>query len=195
MPTTPSQPEDVINGHVDPGHTVLAIPVPELDVFVRERTAHYDVDYLSTDPAFGQAHVTVLGPWVREPTAEDLAAVALIAAAGNPFDYRLARLGTFPNGIIHALPEPAGPFRSLTEAVVDRFPSHPAYGGQFPDPTPHVTLDAVGPGIDESAVRRMLGGRLPLDCRAEVVQLQWWQAGHCHVQETWRLGDAAGGTA
>ncbi|USQ80991.1 2'-5' RNA ligase family protein [Ornithinimicrobium faecis] len=194
MPAT-SQPEDVIDGPVDPGHTVLAIPVPELDAFVRERTAHYDADYLAADPTFGQAHVTVLGPWVRSPTPADLAAVAQIASVARPFAYRLARLGTFPNGIIHLLPEPAGPFRALTGAVVERFPSHPAYGGLFPDVTPHVTLDAAGAGLDEQAVEEMLGDLIPVSCRAELLQLQWWQAGHCHVQASWHLGETSGGMA
>lgn len=178
---------------MDAGHTVLAVPVPPLDDFVRERTAHYDPAYLAPDPDFGQAHVTVLGPWVREPTAADLAAVGEIVAGSAPFAYRLARTGVFPNGIIHLLPEPDGPFRALTRAVRDRFPDHPPYQGQFPDPVPHLTLDAVGPGMDEGRLRALLGPRVPAVCRAEVVQLQWWQAGDCHVQRTWRLGSSAGG--
>lgn len=178
---------------MDDGHTVLAVPVPQLDTFVRERTAHYDADYLAADPTFGQAHVTVLGPWVRSPSLADLAAVAAIASATRAFDYRLARLGAFPNGIIHLLPEPDGPFRVLTRVVWDRFPGHAPYAGQFPDATPHVTLDAVGPGVDEHAVRMLLGATIPVDCRAEVLQLQWWQAGHCHVQHSWPLGEPSGG--
>mgnify|MGYP000924049831 FL=1 len=188
-----SSPSPSTAGHVDPGHTVLAVPVPPLEAFVRERTAHYDADYLAADPDFGQAHVTVLGPWVREPTPADLAVIAQIAARTDPFDYVLARTGVFPNGIIHLLPDPDGPFRSLTRAVGDRFPDHPPYDGQFPDPVPHVTLDAVGPATDERAVRMMLGPRIPVASRAEAVQLQWWQAGRCHVQRTWRLGMSSGG--
>lgn len=180
---------------MDPGHTVLAVPVPELDAFVRERTAHYDADYLADDPAFGQAHVTVLGPWVRSPTRADLAAVGHIASTVTPFTYRLARLGTFPNGIIHLLPEPDDTFRELTRAVWERFPSHPPYAGQFPNPAPHLTLDAVGPGLDALVVQGMLGARVPVSCRAEVLQLQWWQAGHCHVHQSWRLGETAGGVS
>ncbi len=175
---------------MDRGHTVLAVPVPELDDFVRRRTAHYDAAYLSADPHFGQAHVTVLGPWVREPTSADLAIVAGIAAAARPFTYRLARTGVFPNGIIHLLPEPADPFAALTARVWGSFPDHAPYAGQFPDATPHVTLDAVGPGVDEADVRALLGDLVPAHCRADQLQLQWWQAGHCHVRCTWPLGVA-----
>nr|WP_281496757.1 2'-5' RNA ligase family protein [Ornithinimicrobium sp. F0845] len=165
----------------------MAIPVPPLDPFVRERTAHYDSDYLAADPEFGQAHVTVLGPWLRHPTPADLAGIDEIAATTSAFDYSLEQVGVFPNGIIHLLPEPAGPFSALTHRVWARFPDHPPYSGQFPDATPHLTLDAVAPDVDEARVREMLGELVPARCRADRVQLQWWQAGHCHVQHTWRL--------
>lgn len=180
---------------MDSGHSVLAVPVPQVDTFVRERTAHYDADYLADDPRFGQAHVTVLGPWVRQPSVDDLAQVGRIASGTEPFGYRLERLGTFPNGIIHLHAEPAVRFRTLTQAVWDAFPDHPPYEGQFADSVPHVTLDAVGPGVEESRVRSMLGETVPVACRAEVVQLQWWQAGHCHVHQSWRLGETAGGVS
>lgn len=169
---------------------MLAVPVPALDEFVRQRTGHYDADYLAADPDFGQAHITVLGPWVRQPSPADLAAVAWIAAQTQPFHYRLEHLGVFPNGIVHLLPEPAEEFQALTRAAMEQFPDYPPYAGAFPAPVPHLTLDAVGPGVDRDVVREMLGERIPVTCRAEVVQLQWWQAGHCHVQQSWQLGRA-----
>ena len=193
MSTTPLTPGT--QGHIDHGHTVLAVPVPELERFVRERTAHYDTDYLAQDPDFGQAHVTVLGPWIAQPSPQDLAAIAQIAAASAPFDVRLARIDTFPNGIIHLVAEPPEPFRALPQAVWERFPSHPPYEGKFAGVTPHLTLDALGPGVDEQWVRDLLGEQIPLDARADLLQLQWWQARRCHVQHSWRLGTATGGAA
>lgn len=194
VPTTSSP--DPAAGHVDRGHSVLAVPVPALDGFVRERTAWYDGAYLAEDPHFGQAHVTVLAPWLREPCAEDLATIARIAAAAEPFDYLLAATGVFPNGIIHLVPDPVEPFQGLTQQAWDAFPDHPPYAGHFAGVTPHVTLDAVGPGVDEAHVRDLLGDRIPVTCHADRVQLQWWQAGHCHVRATWHLGGATtGGTS
>lgn len=162
---------------------------------MRARTAHYDRDYLSADPRFGQAHVTVLGPWLRSPGPEDLVVIGALAAGTARFDYRLAQLGTFPNGVIHLRPDPAGPFTALTAAVVERFPDHQPYEGRFADPVPHVTLDAVGPGVDQAAVAAMLGDLLPVDCRAESLQLQWWQAGACHLRQEWPLGGTGTGGA
>lgn len=180
---------------MDPGHTVLAIPVPELDRFVRERTEHYDPDYLARDPDFGQAHVTVLGPWVREPSADDLAAVAQIASDTAEFDVHLDQIETFPNGIIHLVAQPPAQFAALTTAVWERFPDHPPYEGQFTQLTPHLTLDARGPGVDEQWVRELLGDLLPIRARARVLQLQWWQAGNCHVQQSWPLSATTRGAA
>ena len=54
------------------GHTCLAVPVPALEDWVRERTAHYDPSFVSTDPGFAHAHLTLLAPWVERPTAADL---------------------------------------------------------------------------------------------------------------------------
>lgn len=173
---------------VDLGHTVLAIPVPALNDFVRSRTAHYDADYLAADPEFGQAHITVLGPWLSHPSAADLAAVGDIARAVEPFTFQLAQTGVFPNGIIHLLPEPADPFAELTVKVCRQFPDHPPYAGAFVDLVPHLTLDAVGPDVDEARVQRWLGDQLPLSALADRLQLQWWQASHCHVRHTWWLG-------
>lgn len=179
--------------YVDPGHTVLAIPVPQLDAYVRARTQHYDLAYLADDPAFGQAHVTLLAPWQRTPTATELGFVADLARRTEPFDYRLDRLAMFGDGIIHLLADPAQPFAAMTQQLRSRFPDNIPYDGRFEHVVPHVTLDALGPQVDLVSVRASLGGVVPARCRAEQIQLQWWQAGRCHVRRTWQLGGAGRG--
>ena len=62
------------------GHSVLQVPVPGLEPFVRARTEHYDTDYLSADPAFTHAHVTALGPFLPEVDDAAAATIAAIAA-------------------------------------------------------------------------------------------------------------------
>jgi len=42
------------------GHSVLVVPVPALEEYVRARTAHYDASFVSADPAWVHAHLTVL---------------------------------------------------------------------------------------------------------------------------------------
>ena len=90
------------------GHTVLAVPVPALEEVVRERTAFYDASFLSADPGFVHAHITLLAPWADQPTAAELAQVAHIARAAGPFDVKLAQVGEFPDGVLYLRPYPDG---------------------------------------------------------------------------------------
>jgi 2'-5' RNA ligase len=170
------------------GHSVIAVPVPELDDYVRGRTAHYDASFLSPDPAFVHAHITLLGPWLAEPSRADLDAVARIMAATDPFETTLARVETFPDGLIYLRPDPDEPFRALTAALVEAFPHCPPYAGAFPDPVPHMTLDRRAEGITPESVEHDLRHLLPTRIVVDRVDLQWWANHHCHVRESWKLG-------
>jgi len=171
------------------GHTVLAIPVPELDDVVRERTAFYDASFVSTDPDFVHAHITVLAPWVTAPTERDLATVADIAAQAEPFEMSLADVEAFPDdGVFHLRPDPDEPLRKLTAALCAEFPEHPPYAGEFPDPTPHLTLDHPAGGVTLAEVRDRLAPHLPVTSRATRLDLQWWDNHDCRLLRSWPLG-------
>ncbi|WP_252365136.1 2'-5' RNA ligase family protein [Saccharomonospora piscinae] len=137
------------------GHSVLAVAVPAFEDYIQRRTAHYDASFLSSDPAFSHAHITVLGPWLTTPSQPDLDTVERIVAAAEPFDTTLARVETFPDGLIHLRPDPDEPFRALTAALVDAFPHCPPYGGRFPDPVLHLTLDRRAETITRTASARI----------------------------------------
>lgn len=178
-----------MTAHRDPGHTVLAVGVPALEAFVRRRTAHYDSAYLSDDAGFAHAHVTVLAPWLTSPTPDGLERVRRVCADTEPFSYALREVATFPDGTIHLRAEPADAFSALTQRVREEFPDCVPYDGRFGDDlVPHLTLDAVGPGVDEDVVGAWIADLLPVTARATRLQLQWWQAGRCHVQHEWSLG-------
>jgi 2'-5' RNA ligase len=178
-------------GH--PGHSVLLVPVPALEPFVRARTRHYDASYVSDDPHFVHAHVTALGPFLppQEVTDDVVRDIDEITRATGPFDFVLDRLATFPNGIVHLLPEPADAFRTLTTALRQTFPQCPPYAGAFPDPVPHLTLDALGDAVTESSTRVAVSPWVPAACRAERLDLAWYEPHRCHVLRSWRLGDPA----
>ncbi len=177
----------------DTGHAVLAVAVPEMEQFVRQRTAHYDRDYLSPDPHFAHAHVTLLSPWLQDPTGEDLERVDRLCRESVPFGFELSRVATFPDGTIHLRLEPDARMRQFGAALRDCFPGIRPYDGLFGEELiPHVTVDAVGPGVDEQVVRGWLDRTLPLPSRAERVQYQWWQAANCHLRHEWRLGSLRG---
>ena len=170
------------------GHSVLQVPVPGLETFVRARTEHYDTDYLSTDPAFTHAHVTALAPFLPEVDDGAAATVAAIVADTRAFDFTLERVATFPNGIIHLVPEPDTGFRELTRRLAAAFPQCPPYAGRFADVRPHLTLDARSDTVSEESTRDLLGALVPARCRADRLDLAWYAPGGCRVLRSWELG-------
>lgn len=159
------------------GHGVLLVAVPALEQWVRARTAHYDAAFVSDEPSFPHAHVTVLAPFPLERAD----AVAGLAAAAAPFDFTLVRVEAFPDGVIHVVPEPADGFRLLTDAARAACPDVVPYWGRVPHPAPHVTLDRVGESVSCASTRALLGGVLPASGRAEELVLTWWEAGNCRT--------------
>ena len=173
------------------GQMCLTVPVPVLEEWVVARTAHYDRSSLSAEPHFAHAHLTVLAPWVPAPTPSDLAAVDVVLAQVPAFEVELARVATFPDGLVHAVPEPDHGLRSLTRRLVAAFPDYPPYGGRYDatgGPVPHVTLDRLGPGVTEEWVRAEVGHLLPARLVVDRVDLQWWGNDTCRRVHSWRLG-------
>jgi len=169
-----------------PGHSVLVVPVPELEPFVRGRWVHYEPGWVSRDPAFTHAHITALAPYLSEPTATDLDRIAAIARATAAFDYVLGDVREFPNGCIHLPPEPAAPFVALTHALWEAFPQCPPYAGEY-DVAPHLTLDQCSETVSVGSTRALLGDLLPARCRADRLELHWYEEGNCHVRADWKL--------
>jgi 2'-5' RNA ligase len=170
------------------GHSVLAVPVPALDDVIRARTACYDGSFVSTDPNFVHAHITVLAPWANNPTAEDLARVEHIAQAVGPFTIKLSDIGEFPDGIIHLRPEPDRQLRELASRLVTAFPQFPPYSGRYDDVTPHLTLDRRSATVTPATVRASIGHLLPLTSTVDRIDLQWWANHGCRRLHAWPLG-------
>lgn len=172
-----------------PGHSVLQLPVPPLEAWVRDRTAHYDAGFVSADPRFGHAHVTALGPFDPSPSRDTLTVIGTLAGETAPIPVRWAELAQFPDGIIHLVPDPADRLRDLTARLVAAFPGWPPYGGAFGDVVrPHLTVDAASDEVDLASTAALLADALPADCVLDTLQLAWWETGNCHVRHEWRLG-------
>ena len=176
------------------GHTVLLVPVPELESFVRRRWEHYDPAWVSPDPTFTHAHVTALAPFLPNPSRTDLDRVGEIAAAMPPTAFRLDVLHTFPDGTIHLRPEPVEPFATLTRRLREAFPQCRPYDGRYSDLTPHLTLDRVAGPVTVASTRALLGDALPVRCRAARLELHRYAVGDCRVQHTWPLTGGRGRT-
>lgn len=170
------------------GHSVLVVPVPALEPFVVARTRHYDPSFLSADPRFVHAHITLLAPFLPAPGPAELETVAKIAAAAEPFDFVLAELRVFAGGTIHLAPEPADPFAVLTAELVAAFPQCPPYEGLF-DAVPHLTVDHLAGGVDVGSTRSALGDLVPAHCRADRISLQWYANHGCRTLAEWNLGE------
>lgn len=157
------------------GHAVLLVGVPALEDWVRARTAFYDPGFVCADPRFAHAHITVLAPC---PASTDL--LEQVAASVAPFDYALERLAVFPDGVIHLVPEPAGPFAALTAAARRAAPEVTPYWGRA-EPTPHLTLDRLGERVTLASTSARVGPLLPAAGRADELLLTWWESGGCRV--------------
>ena len=178
-----------MSGWPSAGHSVLAVPVEPLEAWVRARTAHYDAAYVSADPAFAHAHLTLLGPWLPAPSAADLAAVGRLLAGVEPFEVELTEVAAFPDGVVHVRVAPEEPLQALTTRLVEQWPQCPPYAGQHPDSRPHVTLDRLSADVSLGWVAGQVRGLVPAALRVDRVDLQWWGAGACRVLESWKLGE------
>ncbi|MBM9461659.1 2'-5' RNA ligase family protein [Nocardioides sp. zg-536] len=169
------------------GHSVLVVPVPALEPYVRSRWQHYEPDWVSTDPAFTHAHITALGPFHPDPDAAMLADLARVAAATPAFTATLAEVDVFPDGLIHLRPDPLEPFMALTARLHAQFPQFPPYGGAFGDVVPHLTLDSATTGVTVAQVRSDLADLVPVAVRADRLELHWYGEGECRVLAGWPL--------
>lgn len=87
------------------------------------------------------AHVTCVVPFVPPPliTADVIETLHGITAGFDAFTVGFPDVGEFP-GVVWLRPEPDGPLRALTRALVAAFPEYPPYEGAFDDPQPHLTV-------------------------------------------------------
>jgi hypothetical protein len=107
-------------------------------------------------------HVTLLIP---APPDVDAAVEAL--RGFGAFDVEFASFGRFP-GALWLAPTPAGPFVAMTEALVEAFPGHAPYGGEFAGITPHLT---VAQGDELDVAEAAIATAFPLTSRASSVVL------------------------
>jgi hypothetical protein len=119
------------------------------------------------------AHVTVLYPFVPPDRTHKALFDELrsLFAAFAAFDVSLARTAWFGESVLWLAPEPATPFRKLTDAVATRWPEHLPYGGRFAEIIPHLT---IGDGAPREALREAeheIAPALPMAARASEVIL------------------------
>ena len=159
------------------GLTAILITVPELAAYTeRSRsasrsTARSHVPLTELIPP----HVTVLVSWVAEPTEADVRRLAEAVASFEPFELRFPTAGQFPNGAAWLKPEPYDAVVSLLYLVFQAFLECPPYGGEFPDPQPHLTISSSeqgGPAIVAEAREALAAAPAP---RIQLTELGLWR--------------------
>lgn len=173
-------------------HSLLMVPVPDLDPVVRRRLELCAPEHLPLQGDDTAAHITLLAPFGSREEVTDgvLAELSRFFSDVTPFDYKLTRVSRFPGGTVYVTPEPAAPFRQLTLGLTRRFPEHPPYAGAFDDVVPHLSVPLL-PGEDVADVEAELAGRLPVTVRAQEASLYWWEDGACGTLETFPFGTSA----
>ncbi|MFG1665184.1 2'-5' RNA ligase family protein [Streptomyces sp. Y7] len=130
------------------GQSGLIVRIPEAEPAVRAWRERLDPSARAGVPA----HVTVLFPFLDASRIDRRACAAIGEVVGRhrAFQARFDHCGRFP-GVLYLAPDPDTPFRRLTEAMAERWPENPPFGGQFDDVVPHLT---VAQGQDEALVQK-----------------------------------------
>jgi 2'-5' RNA ligase len=136
------------------------------------------------------SHVTALYPFmpVADLTPDVRRELAAIAALVAPFEVRFARAQRWDT-VVWLAPEPAEPFRALTEAISARWPAYPPYGGVHDVVIPHLTVTESDDAPLE-AIAAAAAADLPFTARARALEL-WRQDESERWHPHWRmpLGD------
>jgi 2'-5' RNA ligase len=146
--------------------TALIIAVPEAEALVGDWRERYDNASLGIP-----AHVTLLFPFVPSEKVDDalLAELRELFAAQPAFSFSLPRVARFPE-VAWLAPEPATPFRRLTELIYSRYPDYPPYEGVHDEIIPHLTV-GVGDAALQDEIEAALRPQLPIDAEARHVTL------------------------
>jgi 2'-5' RNA ligase len=153
-----------------PLESALVVLIPEAEHLVDTFRKRYDPSAAIGIPA----HVTVLYPFKNpdELTSGLIRTLRELFSKQPAFTVSFPSVQRFPD-TLYLMPEPAEPFRQLTEMIVAHFPDRPPYGGAFADIVPHLTI-AQGDALHdldkiEADFRQAAMDQLPFLARVNTV--------------------------
>jgi 2'-5' RNA ligase len=149
--------------------SALIVPVPAAEPVVGRHRRVLDRAATLGVPA----HVTVLYPFLPPDriSGQVLDDVRACLAAVSAFTCVFSTVEWFGQDVVWLAPEPAAPFRALTEAVWRQFPDHPPYRGAHADVVPHLTIGDRGERADMRRAADDVRDRLPVHAHIDTVLL------------------------
>lgn len=168
--------------------SALIIAVPEAEPLVKAFRDRFDASAAAGVPA----HITILYPFIPPDkiTPEALAELHDLFAQFQAFEFALPETRRFPD-VFYLTPSPAEPFKALTQAIVERYPAYPPYGGAFAEVIPHLTIaDVDEPDQLETVERDFLnrhGAQLPVKAQASEILLLDNTSGRWEMRQAFDL--------
>ncbi len=137
------------------------VPVPALETpVVRPHVLASRPGVKLPDDDVVCAHIFLLGPFVdKTDVTAGLVTIRQVFNDVHRFEFELTDFRGFADGLVYLAPEPAEPFKQLTERLVEAFPAWQPYGGQFDEVIPHLSLGTSLPAYEIMALLRKLPWR------------------------------------
>jgi 2'-5' RNA ligase len=119
-------------------------------------------------------HVSLLYPWRTPPvTADDIAVLRAAIARVRKFAIRFVAIERFTARALYLKIADESPVRALMRTIHAAFPDSPPYGGEFPDPAPHLTVAKASAEAKLDQLQQelsfTLGSHLPLSIEVRSV--------------------------
>jgi hypothetical protein len=151
--------------------TAVLIALPSLDQYTRPWRSHSISPEYPGLPLSERVppHITLLVPWVPAPSQRDLDRLSDTIRDFGPLDLTFPQVERFPKGVIYLRPEPFEELQQLMMAVTGAFPDYPPYGGEYPEPYPHVTLVAEGDEALLAEIRAAVADSPPPEVHIDAV--------------------------
>jgi 2'-5' RNA ligase len=160
--------------------SALLVPVPEATALIGEHRLRLDPAAAAGVPE----HVTLLYPFLHPEKIGPAvhARLSAIFCEIPPFRFCLREVAWFGEEVMWLRPEPALPFKQMTELLVAEFGLLP-YGGVHDEVVPHLTI-AQGQAGEGRRISPGISSGLPIEATADRVHLMV-----SSEQERWSLVD------
>jgi 2'-5' RNA ligase len=170
--------------------SALVVLIPEAEPVVGPFRTKYDSSAADGMPA----HITINYPFLPAPDDEPgvIHKLRTLFSLYPHFTFSLEGIKRFP-GVLYLEPSPARPLNNLIQAIAERLPESPPYGGVFEEVIPHLTVAAVE---DEKALDRIseqfgisCAGKFPIRSAVNEVWLMDNRSGRWTKRTSFQLAD------